>query len=320
MDNDRIKVLYIAGFGRNGGTLLDRILGQINGFFSLGEFIFVWQYGVIENDLCTCGVPFRSCRFWAAAFQRAFGGFDEIDARRMIQLHDHVARSRYLPLLISPWKPKNYRKKCRQYADITQTLFTAINEESQCHVLVDSSKFSGYAMILDMIPNVDLYVVHLVRDSRATASSWRKKKLDPGAHDQIRYAPQASLLSSSLQWTHRNISAEALRYLAKGFLPLRYEDFASNPKASINKIISLLNEPVGKSPFIDDFTVLLEETHTQWGSTGRFKQGEVEIHLDSDWQRYMSLYDKCFVTSLTWPLLIKYGYWKQRADTHIDGG
>jgi hypothetical protein len=33
MANDKIKVLYIAGWGRSGSTILGNILGQVAGFF-----------------------------------------------------------------------------------------------------------------------------------------------------------------------------------------------------------------------------------------------------------------------------------------------
>ena len=36
--SQKIEVLLIAGYGRSGSTLLDRILGQIDQFVSVGEF------------------------------------------------------------------------------------------------------------------------------------------------------------------------------------------------------------------------------------------------------------------------------------------
>ena len=45
MSGERVKVLYIAGSGRSGSTILDRILGQLDGFFSVGELL-VAQPGI----------------------------------------------------------------------------------------------------------------------------------------------------------------------------------------------------------------------------------------------------------------------------------
>ena len=43
MATDKIKVLYIAGNGRSGSTLLGVLLGQIPGFFNVGEVRRVWD-------------------------------------------------------------------------------------------------------------------------------------------------------------------------------------------------------------------------------------------------------------------------------------
>ena len=55
------KVLYIGGFGRSGSTLVERILGQLPGFCSAGEIVFLWQRGLIDGQLCGCGVPVPEC-------------------------------------------------------------------------------------------------------------------------------------------------------------------------------------------------------------------------------------------------------------------
>src|SRR6476469_754930 len=54
-------VLFIAGWGRSGSTLLDRMLGQVPGVFSAGELRDIWDRGVREDRLCGCGQPFHEC-------------------------------------------------------------------------------------------------------------------------------------------------------------------------------------------------------------------------------------------------------------------
>ena len=36
-----VKVLYVAGLGRSGSTILANTLGQVEGFFSGGELNFI---------------------------------------------------------------------------------------------------------------------------------------------------------------------------------------------------------------------------------------------------------------------------------------
>ena len=58
---DKIVVLYIAGWGRSGSTIMGNILGQLPGFAHVGELSNVWSRGVIEDSLCGCGARFSEC-------------------------------------------------------------------------------------------------------------------------------------------------------------------------------------------------------------------------------------------------------------------
>src|ERR1700754_3896573 len=66
-------VLFIAGAGRSGRTLLDRVIGAQEGFLSLGEVQFIWQRSFAEDQLCGCGRPFHRCAFWAGVCEGAWG-------------------------------------------------------------------------------------------------------------------------------------------------------------------------------------------------------------------------------------------------------
>jgi hypothetical protein len=71
--------------GRSGSTLLAVLLNSLPGFVSLGELHQVWDYQ--RHDLlCSCGERFRACEFWTAVGARAFGGWDEVDAKQMTEL------------------------------------------------------------------------------------------------------------------------------------------------------------------------------------------------------------------------------------------
>ena len=69
-----VKVLYVAGLGRSGSTILANTLGQVEGFFSGGELNFIWKHALIENRLCGCGKPSGECEFWGPVFDGEFGG------------------------------------------------------------------------------------------------------------------------------------------------------------------------------------------------------------------------------------------------------
>jgi hypothetical protein len=62
MAEDRLKVLYVTGFGRSGTTILDNILGQLDGVFAAGELHYIWDRSLEQNRLCACGEAFADCR------------------------------------------------------------------------------------------------------------------------------------------------------------------------------------------------------------------------------------------------------------------
>ena len=63
-DGNAVPVLFIACAGRSGSTLLDRVIGMQDDFFSAGELRFIWERSFGENQLCGCGAPFDECAFW----------------------------------------------------------------------------------------------------------------------------------------------------------------------------------------------------------------------------------------------------------------
>ena len=60
------RILYIGGCTRSGSTLVDRMLGQLPGFVSTGEFGLITTHSITENRLCGCGRRFRDCPYWQA--------------------------------------------------------------------------------------------------------------------------------------------------------------------------------------------------------------------------------------------------------------
>ncbi|MGH9058576.1 MAG: hypothetical protein ACRDZY_03535, partial [Acidimicrobiales bacterium] len=69
----RVKVLYIAGWGRSGTTILDSVLAQLHGFCSVGELRWLWDRGLTEGWPCGCGAKVAVCEFWKQAVDLAFG-------------------------------------------------------------------------------------------------------------------------------------------------------------------------------------------------------------------------------------------------------
>ncbi len=90
--DDTLRVLAIAGWGRCGSTLLDMMLGQLDGFVSAGEVREVWLRGCRENRPCGCGHAFADCPFWTEVGDRAFGGWAQLDLDRVLAVRYGIDR------------------------------------------------------------------------------------------------------------------------------------------------------------------------------------------------------------------------------------
>ncbi|MDQ3317579.1 MAG: sulfotransferase, partial [Actinomycetota bacterium] len=199
MDSPPVKVLYVAGLGRSGSTILANTLGQVDGFFSGGELNFIWKHALIENRLCGCGRPARGCPFWGPVFDEEFGGRNEELAREMMRLQYSGARTRHIPLMLTAGGTEKVRARLGKFLDNTGRLYGAIRSFSGSRVVVDTSKEPAYGYALGMVPGIDLRVLHLVRDPRAAAYSWAKKKRQPDSADR-EFMHQKTPTQSAVLW------------------------------------------------------------------------------------------------------------------------
>lgn len=300
-----MKVVYIAGSGRSGSTIVDNILGQLDGWVSVGEVRFLWERGMLEDRHCGCGEPFSACPFWQPVLARAFP--DGVDPARMRGLLDRGTRARRIPSLLGRARRRRFvTRELQELPASLAALYRAIAEESGARVLVDSSKLPTYGAVLGEVPDVDLRVVHLVRDPRATAFSWLRKKALPDrpGNDMQR---QGAVRSSAL-WTLWNAMAEVLWGRSEASVRIRYEDFVRSPRAEIARIVEAAGEPADDGPFVSDTEVELSPGHGVAGNPSRFTTGRVELQPDDVWRAQMRRADRWKVNAVTWPLLLRHGY------------
>lgn len=305
--NERVKVLYIVGMGRSGSTILANSLGEVDGFFSAGEICYMWRNNLVENRLCGCGAAFRECEVWSRVLERAFGGSENVDPREMMRELSAGARTRHLPLMLSGSGRRRLADRMRPLLNNTGALYKALAEETGSRVIVDSSKEPAYGRALGMAPGIDLRVLHLVRDPRATAYSWSKKKPQPDSPDR-EFMVQFSPFKNSWMWDSWNGAAEALWGRDKSrYLRLRYEDFVADPRSNFGRILDLLDEDA-EPPLAGEGEVKLGVSHTVSGNPNRFQTGSVALKPDTEWMREMDHRDRGLVTALTYPMLRRYGY------------
>jgi sulfotransferase family protein len=305
-----MKILVITGCGRSGSTLLHNLLGQIHGFAAVGEVRFVWDRGFMKNRLCGCGVTFRECAFWKAVVMRAFGGIEAVNAQKMASLFEGFPLYRFPLVAFAPMERKIV-STLSPYLERLTSLYSSIEATTSAKVIVDTSKEPHYAFLLRMLPGVELFSIHLVRDARAVAYSWqRKKRFEPQGPPE-HMARQGPVISA-LQWMARNVGAHFL-FCQGGVnhMALRYEDFIERPGESLGDILKFLGEEGLDLSIISNQRAFFARTnHSVFGNLVRFQTGEIALKVDDVWKKRMKPMDKVSVTALTWPLLFKYGYFK----------
>jgi hypothetical protein len=304
----RAKVLYIAGSGRSGSTILDRILGQLDGFFSVGELCNLWDRGLVAHRKCGCGVPVDQCPTWRGILARGFGRLpDETEASRVIALRRGWVRIRHIPRVLAT-RRRRQPHDGDELLGVLARLYGAVHEQTGCRVIVDSSKAPLYAELLARIPSIDLYVVHLVRDPRATAYSWLRGKQLPDFDDARQMQRLRPLKSSGLWALWQTMSELLMGRPPSRYLRVRYEDFVGDPEAVVRRVTALVGEEPSRLPFVSAAAVRLHVTHSVSGNPNRFETGPVQLRPDTEWVHCLSRPHRALVTAVTWPLLLRYRY------------
>jgi hypothetical protein len=307
------RVLAIVGSDRSGSTLLDNMLGGVPGAFSAGEIRYMWERGFAEGRLCGCGRKIVDCDVWSKVIERLPP--DAKDVGRMLEDLE-LLRTRHVLSLEIPVYRQRYRSVVSELAKRIQPLYRTLAEVSGAEVIVDSSKRPTWARMLALMPEIDLTVVHLVRDPRAVAHSRKRYKKQPDS-DEERGMPQHQPVTSASFWTAWNIASERLRHEVP-YLLLRYEDLLADPVGKVDEIRALVGLTRAR-PGLTATSVDLEPSHTVSGNPGRFKTGTVPLRVDDAWRRDQRAVDRMTVDLLTLPLARRYGYGSLRESAETAG-
>ncbi|MGY6529032.1 MAG: sulfotransferase [Cyanobacterium sp.] len=301
---NKIKILYIAGWGRSGSTIMARILGQINSFFHGGELRTIWKDGLGKNSTCGCGKPLKECQTWTNIFAAEMQNIDMVDSKLISNLRNSV-EPKTKDIILSAVFPKLINRKLgsQEYISALKNLYAGIRASTDAKLIVDDSLHPGYASILNRIDNFELYILHLIRDPRGCAYSWLKPS---------RYLGNYRVSDTALGWNLRNIAIESLAMEQKNhYLRIYYEDFIKNPRAMVQNIVDFVGFSDADLPFVADDEVDLGITHSVFGNPNRMKTGVVKLKLDEQWKTNLSRQDYLKVTGLCLPLMLRYGYPKK---------
>jgi hypothetical protein len=312
---DKVKVLFIGSELRSGSTLLDVALGQLPSFQSCGEIRSIWREALPENPLCSCGKHFRECEFWRAVGDKAFGGWDSASTAKALRLATDLDRLKMAPLLLIHRIWPGLSGKVDAFVESISQLYLAIRDVAGSNVIVDSSKYPSTAILLSLTPSIDLWLIHLVRDSRGVAYSWTKNvvKLDTRKPMPI----QTPFLTGT-RWMYTNSMLHLAHRYGIPTIFVKYESFVQAPKQVILNILEAIHETHLEQHledvFVGDSIAVRKPAHIAGGNYSKMNRTP-RLRLDDEWQHRMSWNQRAVVTALTSPLLWKYGYLRPH-DSH----
>ena len=270
-----MKVLYIAGYGRSGSTVLATILAGHPEIASVGELAYALDDWADPRRTCACGLHYRECGFWRDLVRSV--PLDP-DARRQVRRTERLAS---LPRL---WLGLTGRAQRDTYRTLQRRIFDHIAARSGATIVLDSSKSArlaaGRPLALRRLLGYDVYVVHLVRNGFATTHSLVRTGSNWALEDHAP-PPRLPALRAAVGWTWANLAAAAMKaaFGPDRYLRVRFEDFLADPAAALERIGAFAGADM--TPVIQrlregqDFSV----PHMVGGNRVRF-QGRIALHRD----------------------------------------
>lgn len=303
-----MKVIYITGAGHIGSTILDIVLGNHHRIQGVGEVSKIHRSGWMgdSNRRCACGSSIPECSFWLEVRGRWASSVGD-DVARYVHLQERFERLRdaWPRLLRNHLEPSS---EFREYMQKTQALYDAILRVSGKSVVVDSSLTSRRAYALTLNPEIDLHLIHLVRDGRGVI--WSLKK--PGKRTLTKVYKPAPSWRTTKYWITANLQSAWVfnRVHEEKRQRVRYEDFVTNPSLVLARIGALVGEDLSR---VAEGLARLDPIragHTVGGSSVRMSKN-IQLRPDFAWMERLSPKDRRLFWLFAGWLATRYGYAQQ---------
>ncbi len=303
-----LRVLYIAGCGRSGSTILDTLLGNHVKMESIGEATnIVRNAWLSEESYCACGEPGRTCPFWTKVrrvWEQRVGPVDLAGYEQTVRRIESGSRFSLVQRLLKRGDPQYL-----EYARLTVGLLAAIRDVSGSQIVVDSSKGAARALALSMVEGVDLRLVHLVRDCRGVLWSGKKRFRKNDRAGISKDDAGKSIVRTMKIWSVANLLTGQLRRRlpASKSIRLRYEDLIAQPSVELTRIGDLLEVDLKTVAAAVANGESMALGHTIAGNRLRMS-GAVRLQPDVEWLERLTWREQAVCWGLVGWLMKAYGY------------
>lgn len=283
-----LKVLYIACPSFSGSTLLSFLLNTHRQMFTVGHTTG-WKYAPEDDFRCSCGEKLESCRFFAhvaAIFEENRLPFNFWNFGTDYRVSDNEKFNRYLTAQL-PFVQSSTVENLRDFlvrlnpvwstvlarqGRANRTFMSTALAYSDASVYVDNSHSPFRLRHLNRIPDIELAVVHLVRDIRGVVYSHMKN------HDW-------DVDSAIKIWFREQASTVRILREFERVTTVHYEDLCNDT----DETLAGIHRFAGLAPqsFPGSFT---NGEHHILGNAMRMRDSTVS--LDQRWQSELSAHDQ----------------------------
>jgi hypothetical protein len=300
----RARVLYVAGQGRTGSTVLGRTLSGLPDVAFVGELCFFWRR-FANRELCSCGQPLPECAFWSEVIIAAFGVMTRDQALRFAEMERGVLRRQ----MRSGRRTVDRDHQIREVRAERALLYRAIAQVARTTWIVDTGKQPAYGSIIARLDGVDFCAIHIVRDPRGVAFSWQKHVRSDSEPGELE---RRSAWNSAAHWLWQNLLIQwVLQRRRSTYLRVRYEDLVTRLPEVVDAISSATGMTIPSPDEVArDLAVRPVELHLVAGNPGvRAKGGAgLALTLDEEWRESLPPVQRRIVTAICAVLMPAYGY------------
>jgi len=323
-----ITIAYILAASHSGSTLLSMVLGSHPQIATIGEMkLSSKAMGDLDHYRCSCGEVIHRCRFWEQVrdgmMRRGFT-FDLADAmtdyrsatsccarRLLAPLHRGrlLESVRDVTLGLCP----AWRRQLPEIHKRNAALASTVLDLTGTQVVVDSSKVGLRLKYLLRNPELDVKVIHLVRDGRAVALTY----MDPtrfadaqepdrrgGGMGGKRQRERVSLEQATHRWCRCMSEAESMlrRLDPSRWMRVRYEECCM----TLDETMSRLHQFVG----VRHSTRAREFRHVAQHIVGNGMRLDTtsEVRLDERWRSVLTSSELRAFDAIAGKMNRRYGY------------
>lgn len=265
MTKKKKTIIYIMSDVRSGSTLLENILSYAPKTISVGELhhldshLYRGKWGKTWNWNCSCGKSIVDCEFWKKILNNL--------KRKNIKISATTLNSE-----------NNVKNEIREKFNLDvinhiNEIYTAIFDEANVDVIIDSSKHKRHGILLYKNSNYNIRIVYLKRDIRAVSISKAKwaNKFQQKRKNLLNILVRTKLYEIKTKKLLKSIPQEH-------FISIRYEELAKQPQIVANRISEKFRLSYFDAPKYMDYT----NKHTIGGTPSRFETRKIKY--DSSWE------------------------------------